>query len=689
MRRWLLATTVLLGGTTVAVHADYIKITVNLAAQDKTPEFLRGQAGQGMMPGAGGGEPGMMFPGGAGGPPGRTSGRGMQQPPGAAGGAPGGRSSGGFGQQQPGGRGGPPAGAGGGGGDTASGSPDGGGGGPSGMQMGQRGGPGAVSGLMGGASGRTGAQPGAGGTLLNINPGDEDEPESAPVIVEAVVEVPREKIKQLPSGRIEITHKWGATRLFTEDESGAIEVKRYVFPTVRQRWDEEKKKIKENDPDRADKLVWLAEWALNHGLIKESTDQLEELTKLNPKHKAAVAYQKVKADLAKPVTRDDPAAKWKSLLGEFKEKRGEHYLLYYDGDNEAQVDSRLKRLESNMQGFYYWFAIRGEALPVPDKKLVAFLVSNKDAFTQKHKEIFEDAPQITDGFLARRENIAVFSATRLDDNYETLLRTAKEIFNKYNPSELLKGKGGGETSYLAARNQTLVLLIKALQEDSEISTVTYEGTRQLLAAVGYYPRSVLLPQWIDFGMASLFETPKGALWVGTGTPNLAFQVNFKVWDESKKLEKGGAPEALRSSLTDSYFRRISDSKNKDVALTKARTMSWALTYYLANRKPEGFKRYFQELTALPRDMEFSEEVLMTAFARAFDLTDAAKPGEVDMNKFNNLANDWYLYMRNTPVELDEVRRERSAAAKGRTTGKPGANQPSTTPKPSQPGAFIP
>src|SRR5207244_307051 len=207
--------------------------------------------------------------------------------------------------------------------------------------------------------------------------------------------------------------------------------------------------------------------------------------------------------------------------------------------------------------------------PLPQRRLVAVLVDSPEVFEQKHKEIFDDATMVEDGFYVHRDNLAVLSGKRLDESYDALSKVAKIMWDRLgvrlSPQDLLKGKGlnMGPLYYNeSAKAQTLTLVHKAMEEEGERATVTHEGTRQLIAAVGLLPRSVEAPQWIDFGMASFFETPKGSYWWGTGAPNMTYLVNFKFWDNTKKLDKNPA-EALKSVVTDRYFHKIKDSKSKE------------------------------------------------------------------------------------------------------------------------------
>jgi hypothetical protein len=115
-------------------------------------------------------------------------------------------------------------------------------------------------------------------------------------------------------------------------------------------------------------------------------------------------------------------------------------------------------------------------------------------------------------------------------------------------------------------------------------------------------------------------------------------------DKEKKLDKPA--DLLKGIVTDRYFRLAIDpkkSKPQDEPETKARALSWALTYYLAHDKLDGLLRYYRELSKLPRDIEFDDEVLLGCFGRAFELMDASGK-KVDENKLAAFADGWYRMM---------------------------------------------
>ncbi len=657
MKRWILALAAVVVGATGLAQADYIRIVVNLGiSKEKLPEeFQMGIPGMlpgGMMPGMGPGGigPGGMGPGGIG--PGGMGPGGMEpggMGPGAMG-PGGGRFAGGGrgfrggaggvgGQGFRGGAGGFAGGAGGfaGGGDIDSAD---GGMGPGGMMPGGMMPGGMMPGMMGGMMG------GMGGFGFF----GEEEPEFTPLYVVAVIEVDERGYSFSKKTRIgTIRHKWGSTKL--TDVLGDVEVKHVPMPTVRQRYQREFSKL-DKEP-RPDKLLELAGWVLTHGLLDKFPEIMDKLAKADPKHPALLAYRKVHTAMERPVTRDDPAVSWQSRLGDHcRVKESKHYVLIYDVPSPEKAQRWLDQMEATYKGFFYWFALRGMALEVPDRRLVAVLLDNPEVFEHQHKQVFDSLPMVADGFYARRDNLAVFSATRLDDAFEALDKTVTGYWRSAGMDEAAFLQGKITRKFTDPENltaSTLTLVHRLVRDESEVATVSYECTRQLIAAVGLLPRAVQAPQWNDFGMASFFETPRGAFWPGFGAPSWAYLVHYKQWESAKKLDD--PVKALTSVVTDRYFREAAASKQKEKPQLRARAMAWALNYYLMHKKLGGLMRYYQELSQMPRDMELDETVLLQAFARAFDLLDPAKPGTIDQTKLYNMAKEWRQFIQYTPTQV--------------------------------------
>jgi hypothetical protein len=460
--------------------------------------------------------------------------------------------------------------------------------------------------------------------------------------------------------RVVVEHKWGRTELAYDQRMIQVQViqKR---PTVMARFKDMRDELTKDKDKTPKKYLDLADWALTNGLLTECVSVMDELAAQDVKEPAALevvkAYRQTKAALEKPPARDDAAIVWKQRA-DCRSVPGKYYTMLYDQDSNkapSEVLSRLEQLEQNYQQFFYWFALRGKVVAVPERRLVAFTIDAPNDF-RNYYSAFDTPLAVTDGFYARRDNLAVFSSVRLDEPSEAIDLQFKELVqNGYNFKSLLKGTyPKGKSLEEASYAQTMALVHKCLEEESEQATTSQEGTRQLLTAVGILPRTVDLPEWAQYGLPSVWATPKydpftqtGAFWPTFGTPSWTHQPHFKVLEASKQLDP--AEDALRKVLTDRYYRDANDPQ----ALLKARTLSWALSYFLAQKHLDGLLRYGQELSALPRDLELDESVHLACFARAFNLTDPAKPGEPDPAKMRAFANDWYRAISLTTLLMPE------------------------------------
>jgi hypothetical protein len=616
-----LAAVALLGGSIASAHADYVVIIMNLGQQREVQS----------QPGG----PGGMQPGGPGGPGGRTGGPTGERPPVNPGGGPGGRPGGG-----PGGM--PPGGGGLYGGPTVP------GGGP-----------------MMPPSGQTGD-----GTVID--------PDAVPLYVTAVFEIQNltqnqhqmfegDSSKNIGPKIITIKHKWGSTYLGkfqAAKEDSALQV--YIVPDkglnaeFSARLD---KAIPKSGKGSAEDVLALADWCLRHGMLTKFTEVMDAFAKDNTSHPAAAAYLQVKNDLARPAKNPSPNPSRTRLLQGFNTLTSDHYLAYHNdrAENPPEVQTRLRRLEDNYRAFYYWFALRGAPLPVPEERLTTVVTfKGKDDFKQL-SDALTSSPVISDGFVARRENVTVFAARRLDAQYEALQTATKGMWDEVNKSDFLKTPDGGFKNAKQmdqgqkAYDQTMAILMKVMESDAELAGASHDGTRQLLYASGLLHKNVEAPEWLQFGMGSFFETPLGSL--GTA-PTAASAEYLPLWRDIKTLAKKekrqwSPAEILRMVVTDGYFRDA--QKNDDVgALRKARATSWALTYYLLqNNKFEGQKdnlermrAYLKTLAKMPRDLDLDETVLLDTFTKAFGLT--------TQQKFEAFANEWDKFMDQEPLERKEI-----------------------------------
>src|SRR5207244_1590368 len=106
-------------------------------------------------------------------------------------------------------------------------------------------------------------------------------------------------------------------------------------------------------------------------------------------------------------------------------------------------------------------------------------------------------------FFARRENLAVFSAERLDQSYEALSKQSDELWKEFDRDKALQGKTPSRSAYdRAVTAQTMSLMLKALEDEAELAAVSHEGTRQILTASGLLPRNLHAPEWAQAGLGS-------------------------------------------------------------------------------------------------------------------------------------------------------------------------------------------
>ncbi|HEY7156411.1 MAG TPA: DUF1570 domain-containing protein, partial [Gemmataceae bacterium] len=461
---------------------------------------------------------------------------------------------------------------------------------------------------MGGMTGMPGmprmpGMPGMPGVYGPTGPTDVDD---VPYFIIAVVEVKpvgkgksSEVGKQMMKGlaRVNLTDRLGEgysknpVYLLNKTSFGEVHVLTgndgKPVPTVQQQFAKKFEGLK--DKSSASDILRLAKWTLSHGLIGEFPKVMDKLVESNKDAPAAVAYRKVKGDLEKAAARDDASvAQLKKALGtSYRDVSGPHYTLFHSSAIPAvDVKSRLDQLENSFRGFYYWFALKGVALTAPSHRQLVVL-TNSDKDFEQFQEVLTAGPVVVDGFFARRENLAVLSSQRQDESYDSLskyyetwegkgLRRADVLLRKPKPAELADG---GKTF---AEAQMLSVMLRALEKEAELATVSHDASRQLLFASGLLPRNVAAPEWLLFGMGSFFETPLQSPWPSLGAPSAYY---LPRWNEMKGKGFEKTPgQTLRKVITDAYFRSVppegksgsEERRAHDDAVRKARTASWSL-----------------------------------------------------------------------------------------------------------------
>lgn len=486
----------------------------------------------------------------------------------------------------------------------------------------------------------------------------------------------------------EIDHIWGRKGRFPF-VPGLVEYTHVAKESVAKEFGKRYSKIVTDAKDVGG-LYLAARWALEHGLHKDFHNSMAAFAKVDPNHFAVKNYLRLQTELKQPLASDDPATQ--TVLAGLKDEgfglnlsEAGHYGILSKAASAvagSAMKRRLTRFETAFDNFFYWFALQENVQQpaLPKYRLYAVLVEDKEKFHGLHSE-WSRQPMVTDAFTPRRDNLIVLSAKRLDETYTLFEKNVQALWAKgiVNRDELVTGvvwdkKDNKFDVLTGSALQTLALMQKSLDDDSERASISHEATRQLLLATGVLPRLVNVPDWIHSGMASYLDTPYGALYNGVGLPSWSQLVAFKHFRRAGKL--GATPfDALLQTVTNKYFRDVAraeenqkDQLEKETQELKnandmAHSTAWALVFYIIQNEEKGLQKllkYTEELANLPRDLELDERALQACFARAFQLTDAKDPRRLDPSKGATFANAWFNKMLGVHLEVPDAERELTA-----------------------------
>jgi len=334
--------------------------------------------------------------------------------------------------------------------------------------------------------------------------------------------------------------------------------------------------------------------ALDAGLIDEAVTYADELLAfatdkpgdLPPEVSAFTeAYTGMQKGIKAVPPKPNAAEQWRLRFRAQGVKTQSHYSLLYWDAGESEVARRLAMLEENFKGFYLWHATRGIALPIPDAPLLVVLPKTGGEMIRFARALDAPARLTADGYYSVEHDLLLLSPERLDDVGQTFARQAQQIYQAgIKRDSFLRGEGphlhinelnGGKKPEEVARMQTLALVDRLVEDAATMTTVSREGSRQLLYHTGRFPRYVELPEWLSHGGSSFFTRPKdpafiqnadgkwsiaAAMWTGYGGPNYVLQRYFKDLQEKKELHTDHG-QLLKNILTDAYFRGLRDPKD--------------------------------------------------------------------------------------------------------------------------------
>lgn len=395
------------------------------------------------------------------------------------------------------------------------------------------------------------------------------------------------------------------------------------------------------DPDQ---VFQAGVFALKRGRLPDYWQAMKKVLELDPKHEAANKVMELKKlmDVEIPETSEEEQTIKKLAKRQNMEiARSKHFILLHDtpdkvpaGFRKTRSKSRLDMLENVYQAFLLLFQSRGVELDVPKERLRVVLFNNYDDFVDLGATIDPSLRQ-TAGFYDPHKNFSVFYDHGSTEDFKALQSLAKDLDEQAAEAKRVKSAEKGD---LTRRSKTIGLLVRALQEEQDITVVTHECTHQMAGNTGLLPRYVRIPRWAHEGLATYFETPKDAGWSGVGAVNEERLEWYRLLTEQRLLSD------IEFIASDQIFDWGGGNHTRLVA---AYGQAWALTHFLMENRPTDLITYYRLLGELPPDVRMSPELLRGMFRKVFG-------GDEQMEQLNL---DWRGHMRKLKPDYERLKEE--------------------------------
>lgn len=192
-------------------------------------------------------------------------------------------------------------------------------------------------------------------------------------------------------------------------------------------------------------------------------------------------------------------------------------------------------------------------------------------------------------------------------------------------------------------------------------TVAHEGTHQILANIGIQPRLSSWPMWLVEGLAEYCSPPvttkKGDIvWKGLGEVNPMHMATIRDLDDQAALNVGGGDGPVlgrdpRQPLVEHVITK-QELTPTDYAL------SWAVTHYLAHKRPDDFVAFLAKMSKLPPLESRGPEEHLAEFRAAFgdDLVKLDKAIGVYLAKLKYKELPYYTVVFEQPVGPNRLKR---------------------------------
>jgi Protein of unknown function (DUF1570) len=179
-------------------------------------------------------------------------------------------------------------------------------------------------------------------------------------------------------------------------------------------------------------------------------------------------------------------------------------------------------------------------------------------------------------------------------------------------------------------------------------TVAHEGAHQILSNIGVQPRPNSWPPWLVEGLAeycaTTVNTKKGIMWSGLGAINSLHMATIRELEDPLSNQMNTS-----ATSTKKVARKLSISQSEALLLKQSLTPTdyaeaWALTHYLAQKRPTEFFNYVKAMSQVPPLEPRTPEENLLEFRRFFN----EAPGRLDKKLGDHIH---YMSRKNTYVTL--------------------------------------
>jgi hypothetical protein len=391
-----------------------------------------------------------------------------------------------------------------------------------------------------------------------------------------------------------------------------------------------------------DNYIKLAQWALQHGMLKECKSLLSDAWKLDPTDEKIKKLAALMVHINRPVPNNSGSeAHVRNLIGgsRMEMSRSKHFALFHDAQSEkdavtkmTRAEMRLELLEKVYESYFLTFALRGFYLRPPSEPLNAVLFSEHKDFLLMERRLEMGLKQIA-GFYLPEENVSFF----YDSGTTEIFLLLKQLTDKLDEmKEQAKRTRSPNAAHIIRFANTVSLLIDIEHESEDVATVSHEAVHQLAANTGLFPRDGVFIRWVHEGLASYFESSKLAVWSGVGVVD---QNRISYYRALEGDPVRGSVEFIVSDLGFIVETALGDQ-------LPAYGQAWALTHYLFTERFDELIQFYGKSRKISAD------------------TDPREKGTELVELFNECFGDrvtleleWRRYMRTLKTDMEQLAEE--------------------------------